>query len=89
MNNGSTTSAGKAEMLKKLQSLAFVKTECELYLDAYPECMAALDHYKSIVKEYRDLATKYENEYGPIRQENTYGDSWSWVKTPWPWQSAE
>lgn len=86
MNNTHMTAA---QMLKRLQALAFAKTECELYLDAYPECMPALDHYKSIVKEYRDFAEKYENEYGPIRQENIFSDSWTWVKTPWPWQVAE
>ena len=81
--------SGSHELLKRLQALAFAKTECELYLDAYPECSAALDHYKGIVKEYLELMNKYENEYGPIRQENVVGDSWGWVKTPWPWQTAD
>jgi len=33
-----------------------------------------------------ELAERYENEYGPIRQENTRGGEWKWVSTPWPWQ---
>ena len=76
-----------AEMLaKKLQELAFAKVECELYLDAYPECAAALDYYKGIIKEYAKLAELYENTVGPIRQENIMADKWTWVDTPWPWQ---
>ena len=76
-----------AEMLaKKLQELSFAKVECELYLDAYPECAAALDYYKGIIKEYAKLAELYENTVGPIRQENIMADKWTWVDTPWPWQ---
>ena len=77
-----------AELMKKLQALAFAKVECELYLDAYPECAAALQHYKEVVAEYAALANMYEEEYGPIRQENVNGERWTWVDMPWPWQSG-
>ena len=84
MTHGNNVSA---EMLtKKLQELAFAKVECELYLDAYPECAAALDYYKGIIKEYTKLAELYENTVAPIRQENIMSDKWTWVQTPWPWQ---
>ena len=84
MTTGNNVSA---EMLtKKLQEVAFAKVECELYLDAYPECAAALDYYKGIIKEYAKLAELYENTVGPIRQENIMADKWTWVQTPWPWQ---
>lgn len=84
MNNGNNYSP--AELMKKLQELAFAKVECELYLDAYPECVAALDYYKGIIGEYTRLAELYENTIGPIRQENITADRWTWVDTPWPWQ---
>ena len=86
MNVGNNVSP---EMLmKKLQELAFAKVECELYLDAYPECAAALDYYKGIINEYKRLAELYENMYGPIRQENVTAEKWTWVDTPWPWQTT-
>ena len=82
--NGNMTSP---EMLmKKLQELAFAKVECELYLDAYPECATALDYYRTVISEYSKLAELYENTVGPIRQENVTADKWTWVDTPWPWQ---
>lgn len=82
-------SLGQNELLRKIQELAFMKVECELYLDAYPECKMALDQYKDIVKQYAALTERYENEFGQIRQENTHGDEWKWVKSPWPWQADD
>ena len=83
------TNGSREELLRKMQALAFAKVECELYLDAYPECQAALEYYKNIIAEYRELAERYEAEYAPIRQENISADSWTWVNTPWPWQEGK
>jgi len=83
------TGEGREDMLsllKKIQALAFAKVETELYLDAHPDCQAALDYYKKIIEEYAPLAERYENEYGTIRQENVKGERWNWTDTPWPWQ---
>ena len=85
MNGQGTVSP--AMLQRKLQELAFAKVECELYLDAYPECAAALDYYRGIIGEYARLAELYENTVGPIRQENITADRWTWVDTPWPWQT--
>lgn len=81
-NNGSNGN----DLLKRLQALAFAKVECELYLDAYPECAAALEYYQNLIDEYAKLVEIYENTVGPIRQESIKGDRWTWVDTPWPWQ---
>ena len=85
MNNG-MNDAVRIALLKKIQALAFAKVETELYLDAHPECASALEYYKNLIREYGALTEKYENKYGPIRQENVVGDSWTWVASPWPWQ---
>lgn len=85
----STPRMSQKELLRKIQELAFMKVECELYLDAYPECQVALDKYKDIIRQYNELRAQYENEYTPIRQENTHGGEWKWVLTPWPWQENE
>lgn len=86
MGNMNAQSMNRADMLRKLQELAFAKVECELYLDAHPECTAALDYYKNIINEYKALAEIYENSVAPIRQENITDGKWHWVDTPWPWQ---
>ena len=73
-------------LLKRIQELSFVKTETELYLDGHPDCVAALEYYKEMVKELRALTDEYEGTSGPIRAENEMGDGWSWIEKPWPWQ---
>ena len=78
--------ASKESLLKKIQSLAFAKTETELYLDGHPDCAAALDYYRDIVRELRARMDEYEGAVGAIRAENENGERWSWVDKPWPWQ---
>lgn len=77
------------DLLKRIQALAFAKTETELYLDAHPGCAAALEYYKSVTDELKRLMEEYENTAMLIRQENEWGERWSWVDKPWPWQLGE
>ncbi len=80
------TAASKESLLKRIQALAFAKTETELYLDAHPDCAAALEYYRNIVRELKARMDEYEGVAGTIRQENENGERWSWVNKPWPWQ---
>ncbi len=75
-------------LLRKIQEVAFAMVECELYLDGYPECQRALEYYQELAREYEALLSRYEGEIGPIRHENIKGERWSWVDTPWPWQTG-
>lgn len=90
MNGRRTTERGDSltarELLRKIQELAFRKVECELYLDAYPECTAALDYYRELAAKYKALTEQYESAVAPLRQENIEGEAWTWVDKPWPWQ---
>lgn len=79
-------SASGEDLLRKIQALAFAKTEAELYLDGHPDCVAAFDYYREIVRELRGLMDEYEGAVATIRQENENGERWSWVNKPWPWQ---
>ena len=83
---GRTRGSVDTALLKRIQELSFVKTETELYLDGHPDCVAALEYYKEVVKELRALMDEYEGTSGPIRAENEMGDGWSWINKPWPWQ---
>ncbi len=75
----------KAELFRKLQELAFVKTELELFLDTHPDCKASLDYYYRIVDEYNTFLEQYEAKYGPITAAANVGEKWNWTKGPWPW----
>lgn len=75
----------KAELFKRIQQLAFTKTELELFLDTHPECRASLDYYHRVVAEYNALLKEYETRFGPITACANMGESWNWIKGPWPW----
>jgi spore coat protein JB len=83
-NGGTPREAG--ELLYKISSLGFVKTELELYLDTHPTCRTALDMYHKTVDELKILTETYKNLYGPLTASDSVDtDSWSWVNMPWPW----
>ena len=78
--------AANEALLKRIQELAFAKTETELYLDGHPGCVAALEYYRELVKELRGAMDEYQGTVGTIRAEDEMGARWSWTDKPWPWQ---
>ncbi|MBR2343923.1 MAG: spore coat protein CotJB [Clostridia bacterium] len=79
----------KDELLRYIQELAFRKTETELFLDTHPDCRDALDLYRRNLEMLEAATAEYNNKYGPLTATAAVGDSWSWIKSPWPWQLAE
>ena len=73
-------------LLRKIQELSFVKTELELYLDAYPTNRDALQKYYETVDALSALTERYEATYGPLTAKGTQGGTWTWIDGPWPWQ---
>ena len=74
------------ELMEKIRSLSFVKTELELYLDTHPRCKVALDYYYQTLDALNNLAEEYQAKYGPIVAAGSTGsEEWAWVKEPWPW----
>ncbi len=74
------------ELIKKLQELAFVKCELELFLDTHPESAVALENYKECVRAYNAILMEYTEKYGPISAADVKGGKWTWTNDPWPWQ---
>ena len=82
----SDSAMDRAEIMKKIQALAFAKTETELYLDGHPDAMPALEYYRDLVSRLAALTEEYEAKYGPITASGNVGDSWAWALEKWPWQ---
>ena len=81
-NNGRNDS-----LLLKLQQIDFAIYETALYLDAYPNCQEALNHYHNLLKTRDELRASYEAENKPLTMfGNENKTSWDWVKTPMPWE---
>lgn len=74
--------------LEELQAVDFVLVELNLYLDTHPWDTAALQQYNQMAHHRKQLAEKFELEFGPLMH---FGHSyskhpWQWIDTPWPWQ---
>ena len=85
-NGGRDYNTNSGELLKKIQELCFAKTETGLYLNAYPECVAALEYYKLVCEELEKLVVEYENTQGPLTMGGVNAEEWTWTKGIWPWQ---
>ena len=70
-----------------IKAADFALWETVLYLDAYPNDRAALENYYKLRERAEELTALYENKYGPLTPFSNHGDSWQWVKGPWPWES--
>ena len=76
------------ELLRKLQKVDFCLVETVLYLDAYPHCRKALDHYHKLLEEQRCLKEALQAEgCAPIcATDNRSASEWRWTMGPWPWE---
>ena len=79
---------GAHEAMKRVQQLAFMKTETELFLDTHPTCRQALDYYHRILAELDAAEMEYVSRYGPITAAESSTESWNWVESPWPWHNG-
>lgn len=77
----------KEKLMRKIQELAFAKTETELYLDCHPDNRAALEYHRGTVDELEKLVHEYEDRFGPISAASSSGEAWSWVLGAWPWHA--
>ena len=73
-------------LLRKVQQLGFTLVETNLYLDAYKDDEDALKYFYEMRDEYRKAVQEYEKICGPLTIDGNQGDSWDWVRTPWPWE---
>lgn len=76
------------DLLKNIQEIDFAIYETVLYLDAYPECTEAMNHYHALIKARKELYCAYEATTGPLTMfGNESKTSWDWTKTPMPWEN--
>ena len=86
VNNAVGGSRGCRETLQKLRAVDFSLTETVLYLDAYPESAEAMQHYRKLMDERKQLVEAYETQCGPLTMYGNHGGAWNWTEGPWPWE---
>lgn len=78
-----------AELLEEIRALSFVKVELELFLDTHPNSTKALDYYYKTIEALEMLYDIYHEKFGPLLASGVVApDKWTWVNTPWPWQTG-
>ena len=83
--NGAT--GERHSLTHRLQALDFSIADTVLYLDAYPHCRAALDHYHKLIRERASLLRAMAEGGAPVTNfENASQESWDWTDGPWPWE---
>jgi spore coat protein JB len=76
------------QLYARLQRLDFAIVELALYLDSYPDNVAALDYYHKLIAERETVAKAYAQGCGPMTiMDNKSPAKWEWGQTPWPWQN--
>ena len=77
----------KDNLLSQVQTYRFAAHDMLLYLDTHPEDKKAFAMFKDLVKKYMELRGEYVKTYGPLKGfESALGDSFDWLKSPWPWE---
>ena len=89
-HDNSHSQTDKDELLKRLSILDFMLLDLGLYLNNNPHDEKALCIYNQVAHDANAMRKNYEKTHGPLtaRQSCYSGDSWQWIKEPWPWQSA-
>lgn len=78
------------EILRDIQTLDFLITEAQLFLDTHPDDADALDYFDYYNQFYQELRTEYETQFGPLSVHGAIGGkTWSWVNEPWPWEALQ
>ncbi len=88
MNNNRTGGGnGCRALMQKIRALDFAIQETVLYLDAYPGCAMAMEHYHMLVAQRETAVAEYEQKCGPITAcGNKSKTTWQWISSPWPWE---
>lgn len=76
----------RASMLGQIQMYNFAVTDLNLYLDVRPNDTKALNLLKEYSKAKEEIVKKYVMKYGPLTVDETIGNSFNWINSPWPWE---
>lgn len=76
--------------LGEVMALDFVAHELTLYLDTHKDDMEAFEMLQSILQLSQEAHRRYTELYGPISRQNMLeAKSFTWLKSPWPWEYTE
>ena len=86
MNRQSGGRCECGELMKRLRKVDFAIYDTVLYLDVYPSCVKAQEHYRSLVDEREELCRAINATCGPLNINSVRPGKWDWTEGPWPWE---
>ena len=76
--------------LAELMAIDFAAHDLSLYLDTHADDAEAFAVYQDLLKLSEEGAKRYARLYGPItKQDLQQAESYTWLKSPWPWEYSE
>ena len=78
----------QAKMLTTLDSLGFVLTDLNLYLDIYPNDRDMIGLFNQYREQLNTLMEEYQRKFGPITLTSDANNRYPfmWINSPWPWE---
>ena len=75
--------------LLNIMNHEFVINDLNLYLDIHPEDKRILEIMEKEINNVKNLKSEYVRMYGPLEVCDTYGESFKWIRNPWPWEDND
>lgn len=81
----------QAKMLTTLDSLCFVLTDLNLYLDIYPNDRDMIGLFNQYREQVNTLMEEYQRKFGPITLTSDANQAYPfmWIDSPWPWEGGK
>lgn len=74
---------------KKIGTYKFACKDITLFLDTHPFDEESLKKLREYQEKLKPLVKEYEEKFGPLTLSGDDGNTWAWVKDPWPWDIWE
>ncbi len=82
-----TPKTEREKLLYRIEALAFILTDLNLYLDIHPDNKEYFEKFKKYSEEKKDLVKEYTKAYGPLTVTKDKGTKYDWLNSPWPWDN--
>lgn len=83
---GRQNSVNRRKLMEQIRAVDFALYETVLYLDVYPHSCDALENYRKLRAQSEALRAEYEATCGPLTAFGNRGDTWDWMRDPFPWE---
>lgn len=75
------------QAMQTLRQHQFSAIDTAMFLDSHPDDEAALQYFRSMVRQAKQAEDAYLKHFGPLKLSDAgQGKRWNWADEPWPWE---